>query len=503
MNIRCVRLICRVFDRKWRKPMSAYVGASDERPTYPFHHRSGRPVGRRAAALTLVLSLLWSLQCFSQEKPAMLERMDDPAVTNAIEKARHGSPDDLLYIARVVSKQPKLLPAAKPLTEYHNLLKDENVFIQCFAAQMVAKYRNMSSIDVLQHFILDLQDKRSGSSKVSQTEMMALVFAEMTALAALADIGDDKPLTVRFLANRLEDDQQMEWGGGLAHDALAEKGRPGLLALLAKATEPTEYTNKEEFLAHALLKIKDPVLAPDLYACCRDPKYTFKVRHAALWAISEMAMTRTNLTQMVIALAEDKKSDLRDTAVYRLGAINNPQAREVLLKLETGLKAAGGSETNMAKDGIVGDQKQSVDKALESALLKSDTNRVTAIVNSILASTTQPKEKMDLWDMIEPFIVQQEQLRQCLQVSDGDGRPINALRVKAWMKLGAVTTVELEYDNIDQLREIAAPIFRMMEYRARERLGGEWTKEKADQMVLDDTLKFIRKWRDPRCEVAP
>lgn len=434
----------------------------------------------------------------------MLERMDDPAVTNAIEKARHGNPDDLLYIARVVSKQPKLLPAAKPLTEYHNQLKDENVFIQCFAVQMIAKYRNRSSIEVLQQFILDLQDKRSGTNKVSQTEMMAIGFAEMTALAALADVGDDKPLTVKFLAARLSHDQQMEWGGGLAHDALAEKGRPGLLALLAKAAEPTEYTYKEEFLPHAILKVKDPVLAPDLYSCCRDPKYNRRVRHAALWAISEMAMTHTNLTQMVITLAEDRKSDLRDTAVYRLGAINNPQAREVLLKLETELKAAGASETNTVKEGIVGDQKQLVDKALQAALFQSDTNRVTAILNSILASTTQPKEKMEMWDMIEPFIAPQEQLRKCLHVSDGDGRPINALRVKAWMKLGSMTnTVELEYDNIDQLRGIAAPIISRMNNRVLSRLGGEWTKEKADQMALEDALKCIRKWRDPRSEVAP
>lgn len=438
----------------------------------------------------------------------MLVRMDDPAVTNAIEKARHGKPDDLLYITREISKQPKLLPAAKPLAEYHNQLKDENVFIQCFAVQMIAKYRNRSSIEVLQQFILDFQGRGAASSKVTQTELAALGFAEMTALSALADIGDDKPLAVKFLADRLTHDQQMEWGGGLAHDALATKGRPGLLALLAKAAEPKQYAHKDEFIPHAILKIKDPVLVPDLYACCCDPKYSFQVRHAALWAISEMAVTRTNLTQMVIALAEDRKSDLRDAAVHRLGSINNPQAREVLLKLETGLKATGAAETNTVKESIVGGQEQLVDPALQSALLRSDTNRVTAILNQILSSKTQPKKKMELWDMIEPFIVQQEQLRKCLHVSDGDGRPINALRVKAWMKLGAVTrnldtTVELEYDNIDQLRGIAAPMFDVMQYRVRSRLGGEWTKEKADQMILEDALKYIRKWRDPRSEVAP
>jgi hypothetical protein len=439
--------------------------------------------------------------------------MDDPAVSNAIERARQGAPDELMYIARSVSKQPKLPPAAKPLTEYHKQLKDENVFIQCFAVQMIAKYRNRSSIEVLQQFILDLQDKRSGSNRVSQTGMMAVGFAEMTALVALADIGDDKPLTVRFLANRLEDDQQMEWGGGLAHDALAEKGRPGLLALLAKAAEPTEYTNKEEFLAHAILKIKDPVLAPDLYACCRDPKYLFKVRHAALWAISEMAMTRTNLIQMVIALAEDKKSDLRDTAVFRLGVINSPHAREVLLKLEAELKAAGESETATLEDGSIDDQKQLLAKALQSALLRCDTNRIPAILNSILASQTQPTQKMELWAAIEavgdcaPLMPLQEQLRKCLHVSDGDGRPVNELRVKVWMKLLSMTreqnAVELDYEGVDQLRGIAGPIINSMNNRVLSRLGGDWTKERADRMAFDEALKLIRKWKDPRSEVAP
>jgi hypothetical protein len=302
----------------------------------------------------------------------------------------------------------------------------------------------------------------------------------------------------------------MEFGGSLAHDAMAALGRPGLRALLEKASDSTVYPYKEEFLRHAVLKIKDPTLAPDLYACCRDPKYLFRVRHAALWAISEMAGNRKDLTQMVISLAEDEKSDLRDAAVFRLGVINSPQAREVLYKIEAEVKASVALEKNTPQDSSSVEQRRLLIYAIHSAFFHCDTNRPPAILDSILAPTTLAKEKLELWRVIEEsseytlLLPVQEQLRKCLLVADVDGRPINELRVKVWNKLHAMTgehnAIELDYEGIDQLRKIAGPIIRSYEHEMVRKLKDQ---TQADKMAFDEALKVIQKWQVPKEGVKP
>jgi HEAT repeat protein len=449
----------------------------------------------------MALLLLSSLPSSAEQDHTTATGKPDPVA--AIERARLGDPDELLRITQMVAAHPQLLPARKPLAQYHQYLQDTNVFVQYFAVQMLAGLKDKSSAEPLRQFIADTERRRKDLEiygkkdldALGQKAAAALTLASQTALMALGEIDEGSPMSVKVLASQLKNDIPMEWGGGVAHSALAKKGRAGLRALLDEAAQPMD-DHQKMFLRAAINKIRDPALAVDLYACCRDQRYDKVARHAALWALRDMAGPSPAIEQMVINVAEDEKADLRASAIWHLGCIGSSRSREKLLEFEKTLPGEA--------------------HAVQAALVQCDpTNRMSGVVEAFLSPKTPLAEKERLWGVaagsgnaILPYA------EKLLGVGDEYGVPINDLRYHVWQFLREKTkkAYPLELDPSNELRfqrtvqEIAGSFERDLYFRDAGK--GTYTDAQRKQMALDEATKVIKKWerqekKEPQPSAAP
>lgn len=452
-------------------------------------NKPGTHTGRGALRQCVVLLLSCALHCYAGEelKTQMQDSKPDPAV--AIERARQGDPDELLRITQMVATHPHLLPARTPLAQYHQYLQDTNVFVQYFAVQVLAGLNDKSSVEPLRKFIEDTERRRKDLESpgkknldaLGQKDAVALTFASETALMVLGEIDEDSPMSVKVLASQLTHDIPLEWGGGVAHSALAKKGRAGLRVLLDEAAQPME-NDQERFLEDAINKIRDPTLAVDLYACCKDQKYNKKARQAALWALRDMAKESSDIEQMVISIAEDEKSDLRSMAIGHLGYIGSACARNKLLEFEKTLPGEA--------------------QAVQAALLKCDsTNRLPGVVEALLAAKTPLNEKMRLWTLVEwkgkELLPYADQL---LSVRDENGVPLNDLRVRIWKRLYEVTKkrfqLELDADNELRFQRIVQQINRDIERELQLQYDGQgkYSNAQVKKMASEEAEAKITRW---------
>ncbi|HOW96855.1 MAG TPA: hypothetical protein P5567_06840 [Kiritimatiellia bacterium] len=471
-----------VIDRQWKVEPPAMTSAL---PSNKLGTLMGRATLRQCAALLLSCTL----HCYAGEnmKTPMQDGKSDPAV--AIERARQGDPDELLRITQMAATHPQLLPERKPLAQYHQYLQDTNVFVQYFAVQVLAGLKDKSSAEPLRQFIADTERRRKDLDSpgkknldaLGQKEAVALILASKTAFTALGEIDQGSPMSVKVLASQLNHDIPMEWGGGVAHGALAKMGHAGLRALLDEAAQPLD-DNQKAFLKPAIASINDPDLAVDLYACCMDPKYHEVARKSALWALGVMAKQSADIEQMVINIAEDETSDLRSMAIVRLGYIGSSRSRNTLLELEKTLPQEA--------------------KAVQAALLACDaTNRLPGMIETFLSPKTPLDEKRRVWGLLEgrsnellPYA------RQLLGVNDDGGVPINDLRVRVWIRLFELTkkrsSVELDYSDDERFMVVAGRIIICLTSELDRRYAGtgKYTYAQLQQMALEETRRIVTKW---------
>jgi HEAT repeat protein len=356
---------------------------------------------------------------------------------------------------------------------------------------VVAGLKDKSSAEPLRQFIMDVERRKTDIERLPRMEGAALGMASMTALAAYGELDGDSSVSVKFLSSMLNHDQPMEWSGGVAHSALANKGRPGLQALLEEARQPLKDDDRQiSFLGSAIGEIKDPQFAVDLYVASKDPKCHKMVRNRAVFSLGAMAKQSSKAEQLLINLAEDEKFDQRSLAVQEVGKLNTPRALGVLLKLEK----SSFNDTN----------------TLQKALLDCDaTNCMPIVFESILSPKTPRAEKGRLWGMLESYYGNelqpyQTQLRECLKVSDTNGVPINDLRVQAWRKLFRLTKnynpVELDYNNEEHFRVVASDIIDEVYRRvySKYRDAGKHSDAQMQQMALDEVKTFVTKWEAPK-----
>jgi HEAT repeat protein len=446
-----------------------------------------------ATKITILAVMAMLLSCTllssagdDQAIPTQNGRLDPAA---AIERARQGEPDELFRMTQMMAQQPQLLPSRKSLPQYHKYLQDENVFVQYLAVQVVAGLKDKSSAEPLRQFIMDTERGRKDLDALGEKNLdalgqkreFALAFASRTALAALGEIDEGSPINVKVLASQLMHDRPMEWGGGVAHSALAKKGRAGLRALLDEAAQPLD-DKQVRFLGSAMNEISDPALAVDLYACCKDQKYHTVARSSALWVLGKMAKQSPDVEQMVISIAEDDKSDLRSMAIGRLGYIGSSLSRKKLLEFEKALP----QEAN----------------AVQAALLMCDTtNRLPGVIEAFLSPKTPLAEKKRLWCLLAGRAAELlPYAEQLLVVSDENGVPINDLRVSVWEMLFSLTKkrypIELDASNEQVFQRVVQDITYSFEHELDHQDAGKWkyTDLQRKQMASEEAKKLIKKW---------
>ena len=203
---------------------------------------------------------------------------DELGVPAAIEKARQGDGMELLRLIQDIGKRPDLLPPKKTLPTFHAYLKDPDPLVQFLGVRVIAGLKDASSVKPLQDYIMDAQKQKLDPKSLPRMDGVAWGMAQAMALAALGEIDTKSSVTQKILIAALAHDQPMEWGGGVAHDALARRGREGLLTLMAESEQidckALKNMSQVDFISSAVCKIKDPALLPDLYAIGMNPKGT-------------------------------------------------------------------------------------------------------------------------------------------------------------------------------------------------------------------------------------
>ncbi|MFA5203884.1 MAG: HEAT repeat domain-containing protein [Lentisphaeria bacterium] len=296
---------------------------------------------------------------------------------------------------------------------------------------------------------MDAQKQKRDPKILPRMEGVALEMAQSMALAALGEIDTKSSITQKILIAALAHDQPMEWGGGIAHAALAKRGRAGLLTLMAESEQldckAHENRHQVDYISHAVSSIKDPALLPDLYAIGMNPKYFFRLRGDAVMSIGTMAIKNSEAEQIIIDIAKNKDTDIRGMAIRQLGRIGSPNALQVLKEL-------------------LNDKKLD-DKTKESvmiALLNCDTdNMLNGYVQRILSREVPDEKKVFMCQIIHGMDDAKlkrhvDNLKYLLNTTGADGTPLNNARLIIWCKLYYITKnvcdVEIEYESQKELK---------------------------------------------------
>lgn len=426
-------------------------------------------------------------------------KWDIPA---AIELARKGEPKELMITTRAIEEGTCPLPPRKEMDKYREMLKDGNGFVQHLAVQVIARAKDKENAEPLRQAIVDLQNKCANPEKLSSMEAAAIGSALSCAIFALSQVDDESSVSVAFLSTLLKNDQPMEFGGGVAHYALARKGRAGLQALLESATKPIN-ENQERFLNAALAKITDPALAVDVYACAKDSKYHEKVRSSCIFTLAQMSKQSPDAEKLLLGLAKDEKFDKRSRAIGCLGVSGTPKAKEILHEFE---------RTGQGDPYIV-----------EQALMSCEFDKmITNIVERIMSPNTSRYEKERLWDHFNGRVDDQLRpherlLSQCLKVSNVRGTPLSDFRLNVWHRLYSLSNtlypVEIETRNGIYFTNAIDSIASEIENETKRKQGANSDKKKyglnpyegMKMEAQEEARKLVKKWEQPteKKEVKP
>jgi hypothetical protein len=377
--------------------------------------------------------------------------------------------------------------------------------VQFFAVAAIGRLKDKSSMAPLQKFIVEanhrLQEgsisheeeekepakaaqRRQKGGLLSREESVMLQLSLGAAMETLGEIDDDSDLSVAFLGTLLKHDMPKEWGGAVAHSALAKKGAPGLRRLLEESL--TAEGEQQKYVCSAIREIRDPALFGALATACLDPKYTGGAGGAALLAIASMRDKVPQAEQFIIdILKKDEKSYMRFNAAYLVATFGSEKGFKLLREIR--------NEPGKSGDELV--------RYIDDMLVQYDIDSmIEGIVKSILSPATSDAEKIELCRKLaridENKVARHDKiLIPCLTVENAAGEPLNEARVYIWLALYQSTKVEhslpLKYDNEEKL-EMETYLIRNTLARSLN-LGQYHIKERNE--ITDARIKkFVTKW---------
>lgn len=431
---------------------------------------------------------------------------NDPEIAAAVEKVRKGGSADLMRLTSKAKPKSSWTPVKKNLPTYHECLgTNENPRVQFFAVAAISKLKDKSSIEPLQKFIVTanhrLQEctisreeeekdpakvvqRRQKGDLLSREESVMLHLSIGVAMETLGEIDDDSDLTVKFLGSLLKHDIQKEFGGAVAHSALAKKGAPGLRRLLEESL--TAEGEQKKYVCHAIREISDPALFDALAAACLDPKYKDSAGGAALLAIANMRDKVQQAEQFVFdMLKKDEQSNMRFTAAYLVATFGS----------EKGFKLLREIRNDPGKNG------EKLARYIDDMLVQYDMDSmIEGVVKSILSPATPDAEKVRLCGKLaridENKIARHDKiLIPCLNVESAAGEPLNEARVYIWVALYRSTKNEhsltLKYENDEQLEMETYLISNTL---ARSLNLGQYHIKERNEITDARIKKFVAKW---------
>ncbi|MEI7945582.1 MAG: HEAT repeat domain-containing protein [bacterium] len=436
----------------------------------------------------------------------------DPEISAAVEKIRAGQTVDTMRLTSKVDPKSSWKPLMKNLPAYHACLgTNENPRVQFFAIAAISRFKEKSSVEPLQKFIVASQhrlqectisheedekepakaaQRRLKGGLLSREESAMLQRAIGGAMETLGEIDGDTDLSVAFLGTLLKHDMAKEWGGAVVHSALAKKGLPGLRRLLEESLIADN--RQMNYVCSAISEIRDPALVDALYAACLNVKYPVRVRIAALSDIARMRAATPQAEQLVIDILMNENSDLRRAAVCRVGEFGTEKGFKLLRDLRNA-PGKGGPE---------------LVQVIDDTLLRNNIgNALDGVVKAILSPTTPDDEKLRLCSNIRGIDKGQvskhaETLATCLKVENNVGEPLNAARIHIWLILYTSTGVEhpltLDFDNDPRIKsEITELRFAIETYLNR---NAPYKGKQPEEMAKDIIKQNVRNWVNGKTE---
>ena len=433
----------------------------------------------------------------------------DSEISAAVEKIRAGQTVDTMRLTSKAKPDSSWKPVKKNLPKYHAcLVANENPRVQFFAVAAVSRLKDKSSVLPLQKFIVTAQhrlqegtisheeenkdpakaaQRRQKGGLLSREDSIMLHLSIGGAMETLGEIDDDSDLSVTFLGSLLKHDMPKEWGGAVAHSALAKKGAPGLRRLLEESL--TAEGEQIGYVGSAICDIRDPALFGALCVACLDPKYSAKAGGAALGAIAKMRDKVPQAEQFIIdILMKDEKSGLRLMAVSSVAEFGTEKGFKILSDLRNAPGKGG--------DELV----QHIDYMLN---IYDFDNKVNGIVKTILSPTTPDEEKIRLCRDIGAMGSSKSSkhaatLAVCLNVTDGKGEPLNVARVVIWRILYDGTETKypltLAYEDDQQFKRMTYSVRDVFIDEYRYKSNGKYPYEQHERLAEEATKKMITKW---------
>lgn len=413
---------------------------------------------------------------------------NDPEISAAVEKARNGQTREIMGLTHKIKPRSSWEPERKYLPRYYECLgTNENPMVQMFAVEAVRRLKDKSSVEPLQKFVMTAQRRLQGAA-LSREDFGMLQIALQAAIGVLGEIDGDNELSVSFLGTLLKHDVSKEWGGAVAHSALARKGRSGLKRLLEESVSAQEY--QIEYICSAINEISDPSLVGDLYAACFQTNYPARVRGNVLSAIARMRAKSPEAEQLVVDILMNEKSDLRGAAAHIVGRFGSEKGFALLRKLRNAPDK--GDELFF--------------KSVNDALLLNDTaNEIDGVVKLILSPETPEAKKKELCESLNnvdkgKLKLYAETVATGLDVENATGEPNNAVRVSIWRTLyrstGVKYPVTLVYKDDGDFKSAAVDIYTdlCVEYVRK----GIYDDEQREKMAMEGAKQVVTKWNKQR-----
>jgi hypothetical protein len=438
---------------------------------------------------------------------------NDPKISAAVEKVRKGETADLLRLTSKAKPKSSWKPEKKNLPKYHECLStNENPQVQFFAVAAISRLKDKSSVEPLQKFILtanhrlqegsishDEEEKepakaaqrRQKGGLLSREEAVMLQLSIGGAMETLGEIDDDSDVSVAFLGTLLKHDMGKEWGGGVAHSALAKKGAPGLRRLLEESL--TAEGKQRGYVGAAIHDIRNPALFGALAAACLDPKYSDKIGNAALGAIAGMRDKVPQAEQFIIdMMMRDEKSNVRLAAVSCVAEFGTEKGFKLLREIRNSPGKGGPELVNR----------------IDYFLVKNDTdNMIDGIVNSILSAATPDGEKIRLCGEVAllddaKVLRHASKLIPCLSVENSAGEPLNEARIDIWRVLFSSTKVKhpltLAYESDQQFERQTSSIQDALRREISYKQPQDYLE--ADKKAKAETRQRVTKWVKDKTE---
>lgn len=432
----------------------------------------------------------------------------DPEISAAVDKIRKGDNVNAIFLTSKVDPKSSWKPLMKNLSAYHACLgTNENPRIQFFAIAAISKLKDKSSVEPLQKFIVTsnhrlqegtISDKEEAKEPakaaqrrlqgglLSREESVMLQLAIRVAMETLGEIDGDTDFSVAFLGSLLKHDMPKEFGGAVAHSALAKKGAPGLRRLLEESLTADEQQRK--YVGSAISEIRDPALFGALATACLDSRYAQSVGGSLLSAIASMRDKVPQAEQFIIdILMKDEKSYMRFGAAYTVATFGTEKGFTLLRKVRT--------EPGKSGEEFV--------QYIDNLLLQYDADSMLeGVVKNILSPSTPDAEKIQLSANLLGINKTQiakhaTTLVPCLTAENAAGEPLNEVRTAVWCVLYKSTKVEhpltLDFDENRRFELVTEPIREAIKRSlASTRLGVKEKNEFADAIIKKNVTKWVK-----------